>query len=145
MAVCQTEHLGLVEYDDTSVVEFREGIPAFPDAIQFVLIELPSMTPLIYLQCLSDPKLCFLTVPAICLDSSYRLTVGEEELREIGGGEEHLILAILTASDHAPPTANMVAPVVIHRGTRRGKQMIQLEGGYSFAHILESPSLEGAC
>jgi flagellar assembly factor FliW len=148
MAVCQTQHLGLVEYDETSVIEFTEGIPAFPDALRFILIEPPAVTPLIYLQCLSQPDLCFLTVPALCLDPFYRLLVPEEEFHELGpstagDGSDHLVLAILTVSEETPPTANLMAPVVIHRGARRGRQLLQTEGGYSFTQPLGST--EGLC
>lgn len=136
MAVCVTQHLGSVEYGDDSVVDFAGGIPAFPDATRFLLIEPPDQTPLIYLQCLTDPALCFLTVPVECLQPAYQLNVLDEELEALGDGCDYLCLAILTVTEHAPPTANLMSPVVINRVSRRGRQVIQLTGDYSFTQPL---------
>src|SRR5258708_2899804 len=124
MPVCQTQHFGPVEYDEGMVVHFGEGIPAFPDQTRFVLIEPPPMVPLIYLQSLGDPGLCFLTLPAACLETAYRLSIPGEELADLGArGEEGdlLVLAILTIPEEGSPTANLAAPVVIHRQTRKGR------------------------
>lgn len=142
MAVCATHHLGQVEYGEESVVEFPEGIPAFPAATRFILIEPPELTPLIYLQCLSNPSLCFLTIPADCLVPDYKLCVPEEELAALGGGEDYLRLAILTILEGNPPSANLMAPVVINRASRLGRQMIQTAGDYSFTHPLRAESKE---
>lgn len=144
MAVFRTQHLGDVEYGEESIVEFAGGIPAFPQATSFILIEPPEMSPLLFLQCLSEPALCFLTIPVECLDRDYRLTVMNEELEALGPGEDLLRLAILTVAEGKPPTANMMSPVVINRGTRRGRQMIQLSADYSFTQPLE-PSEEAPC
>jgi flagellar assembly factor FliW len=58
--------------------------------------------------------------------------------------DDLLCLVILTISGDRPPTANLMAPVVIHRKTRRARQVIQFESGYSFEHVL-NPVKEDEC
>jgi flagellar assembly factor FliW len=74
-------------------------------------------------------------VPAQCIDAAYDLKVGEEELVSLGsesGTEGLLTLAILTLREDHAPTANLMAPVVIDRKTRRARQVIQYDSGYDF-------------
>lgn len=135
MGQFHTRQLGTVEYEPDSVLEFPGGLPAFDDERQFVLIEKPESAPVIFLQSLSNPDLCFCTVPVQCVDADYRLNVSEEELKALGsqdGTEGLLTLTILTLREDHAPTANLMAPVVIDRKTRRARQVIQYDSGYEF-------------
>ena len=131
---------GTIEYDDEAVVEFPEGLPAFTEDTRFVLVERSESAPLIFMQSLVHLELCFLTAPVVTIDADYTLKTPREELTPIGADEvrveDLLCLAILTIPDNRPPTANLMAPVVINRKTRRARQVIQYESGYSFEHPL---------
>ena len=136
----ETSHLGTIEYDDEAVLDFPEGLPAFTEETQFVLVERNELAPLIFMQSLTHLELCFLTAPVVSIDANYTLTTPIEELSPIGVEEVHLddllCLAILTIPENRPPTANLMAPVVINRKTRLARQVIQYESGYSFEHPL---------
>ena len=137
MAFLHTRRFGKVEYGDDAVVEFAEGLPAFEADTRFVLIEPPETAPVVFLQSIVHPELCFTTAPAVCIDHNFRLKAAETDLEPIGGPTGDLLcLAILTLRDGHPPTANLMAPVVIHRRTRRGRQVIQYDSGYQFEHPL---------
>lgn len=144
-----TRQFGAVEYRDDAVIEFTEGLPAFEDARRFVLIEPAEMAPVLFMQSLDRGELCFLSVPAVCLDPEYRLNVAAEELAALGFADalvtqdDMLCLSILTAREGTPPTANLMAPVVIHRRTRQARQLIQLDNRYAFEHPLGKA--EGTC
>lgn len=137
MAFLHTPRFGTVEYGEDAVVEFEEGLPAFESDTRFVLIEPPETAPVVFLQSIVHPELCFTTAPAACIDHNFRLKAAESDLEPIGGlAGDLLCLAILTLRDDHPPTANLLAPVVIHRRTRRGRQVIQYDSGYLFEHPL---------
>lgn len=142
-----SRQFGLIEYTPDAVVEFPEGIPAFEQETRFVLIERPESAPLIYLQSLSNADLSFATLPAKCVDADYRLQLTEEDFAFLGSPEvreeEVLCLVILTVTDKDMPTVNLKAPVVIQRRTRRARQVIQFESGYSFRHPLPVAVEEG--
>ncbi len=147
-----TRQFGTVEYGEDAVIEFPDGLPAFESDKRFVLLERPETGPLLFLQSLVHPELCFLALPVECIDRHYRIDLGPEDRAALGmepaaDGVETgplLCLAVLTVRDNQPPTANLMAPVVIHRLSRRGRQIIQYESAYSFEHVLETGQ-EGGC
>ncbi len=135
-----SRQFGPVEYTADAVVEFPEGIPAFEQRTRYVLIERPDSAPLIFLQSLDDPELCFVTLPVGCVDSGYRPQLDRADIEALGmqtaEDEEVLCLVILTIPEHGVPTVNMMAPVVIHRRTRRARQVIQFDSSHSFQQQL---------
>lgn len=146
----ETRQFGIVEYSEESVVEFPEGIPAFETDTRFVLIERQETAPLVFLQSLVHSELCFVTIPVEWLEPDYELFTPLEELRDLGIGQatpntDVLCLAIVTALAGRTPTANLMAPVVIHRRTRRGRQVVQAGSRYSFEHPLGNKQEQALC
>jgi flagellar assembly factor FliW len=97
--------------------------------------------PMVFLQSLEDPEVCFLTMPVRAVDAGYRLELGEAD-RELLGlarrpriGREALCLVIVTV-DATRITANLLAPVVVNLSNRRGAQAILAESEYSHQHVL---------
>lgn len=137
----QSRQFGLIEFTGESVVEFPEGMPAFEQQTRYVLIERPDSAPLIFLQSLDDPQLCFVTLPVGCVDARYQPRLEKSDFEALGmqtfDDQEVLCLVILTIPAQGPPTVNMMAPVVIHRRTRRARQVIQFDSGYSFRQQLQ--------
>ena len=80
MAQVETKYFGTMSYSEESVFDFPSGLPAFEHATRFVLIESPENTPLVFLQSLADPKLCFLAFPILVLDRDYQLGISPEDL-----------------------------------------------------------------
>jgi flagellar assembly factor FliW len=144
---CLSKRFGWVEYSEEAVVEFPLGLPAFEEERRFVLIERAETEPIIFLQSLRTDGLCFLSVPVETLASNYQLALGaeEEEVLGLASREDLLCLALLTLPETGPPTANLKAPIVIHRRDRRAVQVIQTGSPYSFAQPLsgEAPSEGG--
>lgn len=143
-ATFASRQFGMIEYTPDAVVEFPEGIPAFENENRFVLIEQPESAPLIFLQSLSNPDLSFASLPVNCVDPDYRLNLTPEDFQFLGSSakeEEVLCLVILTV-DKSSPTVNLMAPIVIHRQTRRARQIIQFDSGYSFRHPLPVTAVE---
>jgi flagellar assembly factor FliW len=145
----QTEHFGWMDYEENSVVEFPSGLPGFEDERRFVAIEQPDAKPLVFLQSLSRPSLCFLTLPVLVVDPQYELAMTGEDLRALELpedrrpqiGAEVLCLAILSLTENQPPTANLLAPVVVNLRTRRALQAVRPDSTYSHQHPLpEQPA-----
>lgn len=137
MPKASTRQFGYVEYGEDAVVEFAEPLPGFPEDRQFVVIEPDEWKPLLFLQSLDHPELCFTGLPVGCVAKDYRLWLGEEDLAALGMtsvGDPSLCVALVTVKDS--PTVNLMAPVVIHARLRRARQVIQFDSGYSFEHPL---------
>ncbi len=149
----ETKHFGVVEYGEESVFDFPAGLPGFEDEHRFIAIEQPSTKPILFLQSLRTPDLCFITLPVLVVDPGYEPAISPDDLRLLELPEhrqprlssEVLCLAIISVSEGKPPTANLLAPVVINLKTRRAVQAIQSESGYSHRHVLFAGREEETC
>jgi len=150
----QTRHFGTIEYDSDSVFEFPAGLPGFEDEREFVALEQPHIRPIVFLQSLRRAELCFITLPVQSIEPAYRLSLSAEDLRLLELPEERqpeigsqvLCLAIVAVAEGQPPTANLLAPVVVNLANRRAVQAIMSDSGYSHRHPLPvAPREEHAC
>jgi flagellar assembly factor FliW len=138
MPTMQTKNFGTIAYEPDSELDFPCGLPGFDSRRRFVAVRFVESDPLIYLQSLEDPSLCFVTMPILSVDPRYRLKVSSEDLGELGLpvvrqpkiGEDVLCLTVLAIRETGP-TANLLAPIVINLKTRRAVQAIAAESDYS--------------
>jgi flagellar assembly factor FliW len=136
---CETRYFGPIEYDEASVLVFPDGIPAFEQSRRFLPLRQAINEPLIFLQCLSNPDLCFVTLPTLSACPHYRLTIAREDLKalELATGRQPIIgsevlcLTILSIEENMPPTANLLAPIVVNVHTQCARQVIQVDSAYS--------------
>jgi flagellar assembly factor FliW len=138
-----------MEYPEEAVITFSRGLFAFEDEQRFVLIENPATRPIVFLQSLARPELCFLALPARVVDPEYQLEIAPEDLETIGLpadetpriGEDLLCLTLIAVREGSPTTANLLAPVVICMRGRKGVQAIST-AAVSYSHetaFLEVP------
>jgi flagellar assembly factor FliW len=143
MATVQSAYFGEVEYDEGAVVEFPAGLPAFEAERRFVEIRRPDYQPLVFLQSLATPALSFIAIDIQNVVLDYALDIAAEDLETLGGAgpvSEFRILALVTVAANGEVSANLRAPLVVHRPTRRGVQAIQSGAAYSCRHPLGSGS-----
>jgi flagellar assembly factor FliW len=149
----ETKYFGILSCRDAAVFEFPQGLPAFEEEKRFVLIELVENAPLVFLQSLTQPALCFLAFPILVADREYQLAVSAEDLaaleldrgRHPELGTDVLVLALVSLRDGFSATANLMAPIVLNLKTRRGLQAIRQDSRYSHQHPIESISPEVPC
>jgi len=140
-----TEQFGNLDYKEESVLLFPEGLPGFETCRRFVLLEQPALAPLVHLQSLEIPALCFLTIPVAIIDHTYEaaLLLEHAELLQLkDAGAPPLLLALLAAADEGRLTANLMAPVAINLATRIAVQAVRDDIRYSHCHVLREA---GAC
>ncbi len=110
----------------------------------FVFLEQPQTDPLVFMQSLDDPGLCFIAVSVFVADRAYELTLSDEDRLALGlsSGEEPAVgkqifcLALVTTAEGSAPTVNLAAPIVLNTANARGCQSVQGCTGYSFQHPL---------
>lgn len=153
MPFIQTRELGEIPCDPEAELGFPCGIPGFEDQRRFVLIAREALAPVILLQSVVTPALCFLTIAVPILDPAYQSGISPEDLRVLGldedrqpqPGEEVLYLAILSPSAGGSFTANLLAPVVVNVRTRTAVQAVRHDQHYSHRHPVPPELLERAC
>jgi flagellar assembly factor FliW len=151
MPVVETKNFGKVPYEPAAEIQVPCGLPAFEEHRRFVLIQLPKTHPLLFLQSLDDPNVCFPVLRALTIDPLYRLRLTKEDLRRLDLptsrqprlGEEIECLVVV-ALRKGGATANLLAPVVINFHKMRALQTVS-EEPYSLQHPVNSPGKAGAC
>lgn len=141
-----TTYFGELEYHSDSVFEFPSGIPGFEEHTRFLLVEQVQSHPLVFVQSLLSPELCFIAVPVLAVDPQYRLELNEEDLASLqlpGAaqprvGEDVACLALVTVTENVDPTANLRSPLVLNLKKRVGLQIIHQDTRYSFRQPIQS-------
>ena len=64
MPTIRTKQFGSIDYDDADIFEFPAGLPGFEAEQRFLCIERPALRPVAFLQSVTNPELCFITLPA---------------------------------------------------------------------------------
>jgi flagellar assembly factor FliW len=138
-----TRHFGVISCHEDAILEFPEGLPAFESARQFVVIEEASVSPGVFLQSLDDTQLCFVMLPVLAVCPGYQIEIPAEDLLTLGLaaeqpsiGSDVACFVIVSAAENCPPTANLLAPIVMNLAKRRGAQVIRLDTAYSHRHSL---------
>ena len=136
-----TKYLGWIEYDEASVVEFPAGLPGFEHERRFVFIRNEAHAPVVFLQSVWTPGLCFLAVPVGEVEASYEVELGEEDAAVLGlaageGCGDLEVLALISRREGEPATANLMAPVVVHAAGRKAVQAVRRDRRFRARHVL---------
>ena len=144
----QTKCFGEVEYSPDAVFEFPAGMPGFEGEHDFVFLERPGAYPLMFMQSVSSPEVCFILLPVLAADPNYRLSLAEEDLaalrlpagRQPRIGKDVLCAVLVCAGgeERPDPTANLLAPILVNLKRQIGIQAIQTQSAYSYRYPLIS-------
>jgi flagellar assembly factor FliW len=151
MPETETTNFGTISFAPESVFEFPNGLPGFESRRRFLPIQNPGTAPILFLQSLDEPSLCFTTLPIWVLDPQYRLCIMEQDLEVLEFpadyqphiGEDVLCLAVLSIRKIGT-TANLLAPVVVNLKNYKAVQAVSPESGYCHRHPL-FPHEAAAC
>jgi len=151
MPEIDTTNFGTISYVPESIFEFPNGLPGFDQQRRFLPVQSPGTAPILFLQSLEDPGLCFTTLPIWVVDPQYRLHVTAQDLELLGFtanrqpriGNEVLCLAVLSIRSTGT-TANLLAPLVVNLKNYKGVQAVSPELSYSHQHPL-FPEEVAAC
>jgi flagellar assembly factor FliW len=139
-----SRNFGAVEFAPGEQFVFPHGLPGFPGETAFLPVEIPDQLPLVYLQSLRTPDLCFVALPVNCLVADFQLSANAEDLSLIdlgpdaARGPQMLCLALLCFGDDGTAAANLRAPVIVNMHNRRGVQAIQNEDRYPIRFPLKA-------
>ncbi|MEI9812794.1 MAG: flagellar assembly protein FliW [Acidobacteriota bacterium] len=129
-----TGQFGDLDYEEESCVLFPRGLPGFEQCRRFVLLEPPELAPLVQMQSLEIPDLCFLALPARSVAPDYDVALTPEDFLTLGSARPTLDLALLSVGVEGTVTANLLAPVVINLATRVAVQAVRGDFQYSHQH-----------
>lgn len=151
MPSCGTKFHGQIEFSPEQVLRIPGGLFGFPREREWLLLEIPSLRPLVFLQSVKTENLCFLALPAQVVEPGYSLALENEDLTALGYlpgrppvlGRDVLCLALLTVVEGRETTANLQTPVVVNIAEHRGRQVL-IKGSYSLQQLIQ-PEFANAC
>ena len=130
----ETRRFGEVSYAASDIIEFPWGLPGFPDARRFLALSLADQPDFIWLQSLDDPSLALPCSDPwkIFPDYDPRLPGYASAALELEHPDDFTILCVVVVTEGAEEmTMNLLAPVIINLKTRRARQVMLENSGYS--------------
>ena len=109
------------------VIEFVTPIPGFPDHRRFLLTRIDESELLYALRSVDDPELRFLVMAPGPFFPEYEPEIADATLDVLGVHEAERLLVLLVVSAGGTAreaTANLLAPILVDRVTRRAVQVV---------------------
>ena len=134
-----TTRFGLLEVDAETVLMFPEGLVGFEAYKRYIVVRHQDNSAFRWLQSLDEAHVAFPIVEPMEFCAGYAPTISDADARflDVNRGDAPILLfTIVTVPPRSPRdmTANLLAPLVINGLTRRGKQVIVQDEGYTTRH-----------
>jgi flagellar assembly factor FliW len=134
----ESHALGRMTVSTDRIITFTSGLPGFPEARRFVLLNNHLEPPFYCLQSVDNPSLAFVVADPTALVPDYRPKNGVSTLQELNASSPEDLRALVTLT--IPPgrpremTANLMSPLLINPEQRLGKQVVIEKPHYSHQH-----------
>jgi flagellar assembly factor FliW len=131
--------------DESTIVNFNEGLIGLPDFRQAALVKLPNHEPFFWLASMTDPNVRFLVVEAIEFFPDFAPPVSPAVQAQIELDIEHKPLVFATiklAADWKETTINLRAPIFLNLRKMCGVQAVLTETGFRLDEKLPARLLE---
>ena len=144
-----TSRFGEIEVDEAKIVHFKDGIPAFEDEHEFIILPYEEESPYYFMQSLRSPDLAFLLTIPFLFFNDYSFEIDDETIKEldIKNQDDVFYYSMITIPNGSVRymTANLLAPIVINGENMRAKQVVLEKSNYTTKHRLfpESAKKEG--
>ena len=140
MRKVQTVRFGEIDVDEKTIVHFENGIPAFDEEHEFLIIPYDEESPYVFLQSLTTPDLAFLMTVPFVFFPDYEFEINDDAMKELGIRQQDdlLIFVLLTLPGGRVQdmTANLMAPVVVNKSNMRARQVVLDRSQYTTKHRL---------
>lgn len=126
--IIETHNIGTIEYSESDIITFEEGLYGFSEAKEFVLAgEIDSEFPFQWLQSINDPMLSFVVTSPFLFVEQYDFELPDSvvEKMDLKSIDAVMIYCLTVIPDDAAlTTINLKAPIVINKETKQAKQII---------------------
>ena len=140
MRKVNTSRFGEIEVDEKKIVHFKNGIPAFEDEHEFIILPYEEESPYYFMQSLQSPDLAFLLTIPFLFFPEYTFEIDDESVKEldIKNQESVFYYSMVTIPNGSIRymTANLVAPIVLNADNMQAKQVVLEKSFYTTKHRL---------
>lgn len=120
--------------DDSSVFIFDQGIPGFENLRQFVFLEIEGEVPMRLMKSLEEQHISLLVVSPFFIYPEYEWELSEplkQELLIKTEADVEVWSIVTLPAEPSQATLNLLAPLVLNRNEKVGKQLILHDSTYS--------------
>ena len=124
---------GAVEVRDEAILTFPDGLPGLPGEL-WALLAQSEDSPFYWLHSAERADLALPVTNPWLFFGDYDVRVPDEDARRLGlaTADDALILCVVKAAEQLSEfTINLAGPLIIHKTTLTGRQIINDAGGYS--------------
>ena len=140
MIKVSTSRFGELEVDEKKIVHFKDGIPAFEDEHEFIILPYEDDSPYYFMQSLRSPELAFLLTVPFLFFSDYTFEIDETTVKEldIKNSDAVFYYSMITIPNGSIRymTANLLAPIVLNSENMQAKQVVLDKSNYTTKHRL---------
>ena len=135
MRKVSTSRFGEIEVDEKKIVHFQNGIPAFEDEREFIILPYEEDSPYYFMQSVNSPDLAFLLTIPFLFFPEYSFEVDDVTMKEleITNHDNVFYYSMITIPNGSIRymTANLLAPIVLNSDNMQAKQVVLEKGGMS--------------
>ncbi len=134
----QTKNFGEIEVSENEIITFNNGMPGFEDKKRFTLISDSDNQSFCWLQSLDDVNLAFALLDVGSVMSEYNPQIDATQINDLGEINNNLLIynVVVIPERAEEMSVNLVAPIVINKDSRTGKQVIVNNNDYGVKHYI---------
>lgn len=148
MRKVQTSRFGELDIEEGRVVHFKDGIPAFEDEHEFIILPYDEESPYYFMQSLKTPDLAFLMTVPFLFFPNYTFEIDDETIAEldIKSEDEVSYYSLVTIPNYSIRymTTNLLAPIILNTANMRAKQLVLEKTDYTTKERLFPEPKKGA-
>ena len=148
MRKVQTSRFGELDIEEERVVHFKDGIPAFEDEHEFIILPYDEESPYYFMQSLKTPELAFLMTVPFLFFPDYTFEIDDETIAEldIKSEDEISYYSLVTIPNYSLRymTTNLLAPIILNTANMRAKQLVLEKTDYTTKERLFPEPKKGA-
>ena len=135
-----THHFGEIEFDEKRIINFPQGLPGFPDDMNFLLMsENEDEDTFFWLQSVDNGDVAFTLMNVYGVLPDYDPLVDEEEMKELGkiiSAPLEIYNIAVIPEDVKQMRVNLRAPIVINMEAGLGRQVICSNDEYPIRYYI---------
>ena len=135
MRKINTSRFGEIEIDEKRIVHFKNGIPAFEDEKEFIILPYDEESPYYFMQSLKSPDLAFLLTVPFLFFPNYTFEIDDNSLEELEINPKTKVLyyTLITIPNGSIRymTTNLLAPIVLNIDNMTAKQIVLEKTNYT--------------
>ncbi len=135
MRKVKTSRFGELDIEEQRIVHFKDGIPAFEDEHEFIILPYDEDSPYYFMQSLKTPDLAFLMTVPFLFFPDYTFEVDDATIEEldIKSDDKVSYYALVTIPNYSIRymTANLLAPIILNTANMQAKQLVLEKTDYT--------------